>query len=125
MDVERQEVTQVEVEVEAVEQGHQLKQLKHQQYYVMTMHYAKVQKLMPFSIHPMVLLMLLRKKSTIDSQRMQLRKVTLKQLPKDGPAYQMESMLHSLTRTARLTSSKDQNTGDIMEGILTVIIQRR
>ena len=123
MDVGRQEVTQVAVEVAA--QEHQLKQLKHQQYYVMMMRYAKVQKLMPFSTHPMVLLMLLRKKSIIDSQRMQLRKVTPKQLPKDGQAYRMESMLLSHTRMAKLISSKDRSTGDIMEEILMVIIQRK
>lgn len=124
MDDERQEEV-AEVEVEVAAQEHQPKQLKLQQYYVMTMLYAKLQKLMQFSTHRMVQRMPLRKKNITGLLRTPLLKVTQRLFPKDGQVFQMESMRRLLIRMERLISSKDRSIGDIMEEISMENTQRR
>ena len=112
------------VVVEKQDQDHQPKLPKLQQYYVMMMLYAKTLKLMPSSIQLMVQLLHSRVTSITNSQRTQLLMVIQKQSLKAGLDYQTILMLHLLTKMAKHISSKEPNTGDTMDAIWMVNIQK-
>jgi hypothetical protein len=110
------------VEVDLVQQP---KQQKHQQYYVMMTHFAKIPRSMLFSTRQTVQHMPSRMISIIDSLKTQLLRAIRKSLLKAGQVFQTTLMLHSPTRMERLTSSKDPSTGGIMEGISMANIPRK
>jgi hypothetical protein len=107
-----------------VHRDHQQKLQKLQQFCEMTTQFVKNQKLMRFSTQATDQHSLSVPTNTTNSQKTRLPTDIQNQSQKDGQDFQTALMLLSLTKTEKLISSKDRNTGDTTDATLMEITQK-